>query len=318
MTIDRRLRTDPLERYLVDLGVAYTRNEQLPLDEIDGIKSLTNQARVRPLDQPTVERYALDLDAGDTFPPIIVWRRSPTSKLMLLGGNHRYAAHRRLERPTIDAYIVECDELTATRITYEDNRNHGLSLTQDERIAHATHLIDLGVKVAKAARIAGLSNNMISRAIAVTRTDRRALELGLNVQDFTKIPKTGRSRLGDIKPDNVFAEAAKVCIAAHATPDEIYTLVTTINAAATINTALAVIDERRNRWAHRSGRGRKAKGAPNYKLADACFTVTTLPVNDIVRSCATNDERAALARRCSETVVHLSKVIANLGVRKLK
>lgn len=307
-----------MERYFVELGVAFERVPALALDEIDAIKSLTNQARVKPLDESTVERYKLDLEAGDIFPPIVVRRRSARSKLALIGGNHRYAAHQRAGRATIDAYVVDCDDLTAVRMTYEDNRNHGLTLTDDERVAHATHLIDLGWTQAAAARLTGLDSQKLQRAIGVTRADRRALDLGVDVQDFTKIAKSGRWRLDQIKADDIFVAAAQLAIDARLGPEELFPFVTELNAAGlAVGHALAIVADRRaHRWAERiRDGGRKHKKHAGGKLNEACFTVTTLPVTDIIGSCRTFDERAALARRCSETVVHLGKVIARLGVK---
>jgi ParB-like chromosome segregation protein Spo0J len=301
------------ERYFVDLGVGFERVPALPLDEIDDLKSLTNQARVKPLDEPTVERYTLDLDAGDVFPPIVVRRRNTRSKLVLIGGNHRYAAHKRASRATIDAYVVECDDLTAVRMTYEDNRNHGLTLTDDERVAHATHLVDLGWKQAAAARLVGLDQQKLQRAIGATRADRRALELGVDVQAFTRIAKTGRWRLDQVKDDTVFVAAAQLAIDARLGPEELFPLVTELNAA---EEPLQVLAERRKHWADRIRFGaHMKKSSPRGKLNDACFTVTTLPVAAIVESCATAEERLALARRCSDAVTHLGKVIAKLHVK---
>lgn len=306
------------ETWLDELQLKWEHEPALSIDDIDAVKSLTNQARVKPLEETVVERYTLDMQAGDVFPPIVVHRRSKGSKLTMIGGNHRFAAARKAGLDTIEAYIVEADPETVTRMTYEDNRRHGIPPSDDERIAHATHLVDMGWKQEPAARCVGISVQKLNRAIAVTRVDRRALELGVDVQKFTTLPRSSRWRLGAIKSDPVFVAASKLALDAKLGSEEIYPLATTLNAARSEASALDHISAARDKHASRiRNAGKKATTNPaRIKLGDACIVITTISPTEVHASCASDDQRRALTRRCSEAVVALTKVIALIGERK--
>ena len=91
------MRQPDVETWLDSIETAWSYVDELDLAAVDEKASLRNQARLEPLDDDTVERYAADMTRGDVFPPVIV--RSKNSRLVVLGGNHRYHAAKR-SRPS--------------------------------------------------------------------------------------------------------------------------------------------------------------------------------------------------------------------------
>lgn len=124
-----------IEAWLDERKLTYEYNETLPLSRIDRAASLSNQARLEPLDEEVVERYAADMERGDIFPPLVA-RRSGR-KLILIGGNHRTTAATRANLVSFPVYIVDVDAEGATALTYEDNRRHGLPPSEEERLLQA-------------------------------------------------------------------------------------------------------------------------------------------------------------------------------------
>lgn len=212
--------TDLLDRH----QVTYEHHPHLELRRIDLIASVTNQVRHEPIDPDTVDRYIAALADGATFPPILV-RRIPPAKpkgkaqLVILGGNHRARAHIDYGAKTIDAYVLECDDLTALEIAFSDNATHGLPPTQAERLAHATTLIDRGRTVPEAARIVGIHEQRIYSHLQNQRTLERGARLGVT-DDLQRMGSTATNRLGSLKDDRIFTKVARLATE-HAWPQSV-------------------------------------------------------------------------------------------------
>lgn len=309
-TID--LRDVAYEAWLESQKVNPYFQPALPLDSIDVDASLANQARLEPLDSDVVDRYAAHLEDPDaTMPPILVRsiKRKAGEQLVILGGNHRYHGHRAVGRTTIAAYIVRCDDRTATALMYGDNRRHGLPPRDDERVAQALHLVDQGYNVVDAARVVGIHRLKVDRARYAHQVAQRAARLGHAAQ-LQRIPRGVHARLVSIEDDRLFGTVIDA-LADHRIPGNLAPkLIGDVNAAGTIDDALAVLD------AHLDAHGQEPKGRgvgrpslnQRVQLITAAGTIGGLDVGKVVAGCTTQQQRDDLATRCMETARRLKAI----------
>ena len=90
------------------------------------------QVRVAGLDQERVEQYALAMEEGAEFPPVVLFREGET--LYLADGFHRVAAAWQAEKEKIRAEVRPGGYEAAQDYAEEANLNHGLELsTRDKR-----------------------------------------------------------------------------------------------------------------------------------------------------------------------------------------
>lgn len=300
-----------IEAWLDERRVKWEFIDQLPVDQIDRIASLGNQARLDPLSEEVVDRYAADMERGDLFPPIVV-RRSG-KRLILIGGNHRTAAAERTQRAALPAYVIDVEPEMAVRLTYEDNRRHGLPPSEEERIYQAVHLVNNGYTQTAAADTVGVSAKKLAQAIGAARADRRAAEH--RIKGWERIPKSVRWRIDQLRSDPVFAAAAQlVCDTNMATSDS-FVLITKLNNTRSEADALTVIDleaQQRAGQAQRSAGGVIRKATPRSRLLTALGTIAGLNGGDIAASCATPDQRAQLKRQVRSTITALEAVAKEL------
>lgn len=93
------------------------------------------QVRVDGLNEGTVQNYMAVLENGDTLPAIVVFRL-PDGGLLLSSGFHRIEAHKRLGLVEIAAEIREGTRQDAIRFAFEDNKSHGLPLSNKDKKAY--------------------------------------------------------------------------------------------------------------------------------------------------------------------------------------
>ena len=84
------------------------------------------------IDQEIVEDYAERLQAGVKFPPITVFEDDEES-LFLADGFHRVAAHKLIQRNTIDAYVKPGTREDALWFALGANRTHGQRLSRGDK-----------------------------------------------------------------------------------------------------------------------------------------------------------------------------------------
>lgn len=101
--------------------------ETLKIGEI-----ITGHTQFRAAENPaTVAEYADAMQAGETFPPIVVWRVG--AELHLSDGYHRLAALRKLDRATVEADVREGSALDLFEHALGANARHGLPRTQEDK-----------------------------------------------------------------------------------------------------------------------------------------------------------------------------------------
>lgn len=199
------------ERALEARGAKYTYQPNLPLDEIHEPSARDQQYRIEIYDPTTVDRYKVDLERGDQFPPLIVRRRNKTGGYVLLSGMHRWHAARRLGWDTFPAYIVTCTPKQGRLISFDANRTHGKPLSPSELGELGARLVEMdGMTNAEAAATVGATIQQVGAALAAHRCDRRALQVA--DLDTTRLTMSLRATLNTITDDKVFGDAADLVV----------------------------------------------------------------------------------------------------------
>jgi ParB-like chromosome segregation protein Spo0J len=318
MTTTEPATLDATGQWLNELEIPFELVDPLDFGTIDEKASLRNQARFEAIDEDVVDRYVGDMERGDRFPPIIVRKRPRSATLVVLAGNHRVAAARKAG-VTLSAYVIECTDEMAFRISVEDNRRHGLPPSDEERIAQATHLIALGWTQASAAACVGVSAGKIQRSQQSAAANQRAVELG--VKGFEALPQSSRWRLAAIKSDPAFTAAAQLAVDAALTTTEVFDLVSQVQEARSDNAAVAHVDDQRRAALDRvqlkkSGRETSHMSTtPRTKLLRSLTEVTLLDPAAVASS-TLPDQRQDLSKRIHRAIEHLLVVDKMLGGRR--
>jgi hypothetical protein len=226
-------RRKEIEDWLDSYNVSWEFIPGADLNEVDLVRSLKNQARLEPLNEPTVERYEVAWLTGATFPPIVVQRTTKTSKRLMIDGNHRAAGAMRAKVPTVDRYeVTGAKAATVAAMCREANNFNGLSLSEDERIINALFAADnLGISLKEAAAQNQVPLSKVQRKSAETSALKRAQENDIDLHLFTKLSAQIRGRLNNVNPDEIFVGATNLTIKAHLKIDEVNDLITMLNAA---------------------------------------------------------------------------------------
>jgi hypothetical protein len=302
-----RARVAALEELFEELGVDWSFEPAFELDRVDVNASLLNNTD--PLHDETVDRYAADMERGDVFPAIVV--NTAKGKVTTLGGNHRRTAAARIDRGRLPAYLIAVsDAATIMRITFEDNRRHGLPLGDDERLDQAAMLLGRGFDQKEVAYLVGLSIGKLERAVAVSAADVRADRIGVG-HAWLSLPRTSRWRLGSISDDDVFEVAARTVLASRMSSDSVNRLVTRLGTCFTKETQLAVIEQAHaHAHAHASDRSQRRRG-PWVQLQQA-FEIIALTDPYRLTPSLNPQDRTVLRRRIRDCVEALKRIMEAL------
>lgn len=111
-----------------------------------------------------VDAYAEDMDAGVTFPPVVVFYDG--SDYWLADGFHRVLAARKIERTAIDADVRQGTQQDAQWYSYSVNQAHGLRRSNDDKRraveAALKHLNAAGMSDRQIAEHCGVSQPFVS------------------------------------------------------------------------------------------------------------------------------------------------------------
>lgn len=116
--------------------------KSIAIDSITADPAL--QVRVDGLNEGTVQNYMAVLENGETLPAIVVFRL-PDGGLLLSSGFHRLEAHKRLGLVEIAAEIREGTRQDAIRFAFEDNKSHGLPLSNKDKKAYMLARLEDGM-----------------------------------------------------------------------------------------------------------------------------------------------------------------------------
>ena len=121
-----------------------------------------------------VDRYAEALEAGAQFPPILVVKKG--QEHLILDGNHRLQAHRKVGRTTILAQILDIpleDRKTLIFLAAKANMVHGLPLRNEERRMVIQRLYRLGMTIPEMVREFGIPERTLYRWTEPVREEKR-------------------------------------------------------------------------------------------------------------------------------------------------
>jgi len=151
---------------------------EIHISQIEVIQGLLPRIYTHTIEEK-IEEYKEAMEAGEQFPPIVVWDRN--GHYWLIDGMHRLLACRRLGKEVIKAEVVElADEVEARMLAIEKNMLHGIPLSREEKKELARLLYADGVEIERLRRLFRISERTIYSWVEGIR--RRAKDEGLRRQ----------------------------------------------------------------------------------------------------------------------------------------
>lgn len=276
------MRDPRVEQYLAEQAVEWVYEEIVPLKNFDRERSLKNKGRMIPLTEDTVERYAMDMRRGNQFPAVVAfWDEQ--QRLVLLTGNHRLDAARRVGRSHLDAYCVEItDPAVVERITRTINNIEGVGVDAAERLLHAVELVrNHGYTVKAAAVECRIGEKMLGERLRSDEVVKRLTRAGLTDKARRIVPTT-LARMIDVQSDLVLGSVANLAADAKLSRQQVQEIVGDVVAAGSEANALLLLDDLRTSPAMRAqiqvtagGRHPKPKAgqSPYQKLVRSIGTL---------------------------------------------
>lgn len=289
-----------VELWLQKHGVAYSSLLDLPIANINERKSRQNQARPTALVPESVDRFALALRAGEVLPPVVGYKSG--NQVVLIDGNNRDAAHRKVGLQTIRAFVVHPD--TASEIihfmTVEANAGHGVTPELSWRMQQAVWLKSLGFTDEQACAGAAVSAKQFSDHNRAVRAETRAK--ALKIHDFSVLSTTHKIKLGTLQSDPVFLHASRLVIDYRVTADDTAALLRELKTCGTEASAIACV----GRWAENRkmeakqaaaiGRGSRMTSA-RTGVVTGLGKIMAADITLICRQTVTDVERSELINR---------------------
>lgn len=310
-------RDTKIEKWLDSKGVAFEYVPQVGLEQIDFEKSLQTQARFKAIEPPIVDRYAIALQNGDPFPPIVLHKRG-RGKLITIDGNHRAVAAQTAGLDTYPpgAYLVTADAKTVALLQMEANTRHGLPTNVEERVAHAIFLIDNGADTKQAAAAMQVPEREVKKRLAKVKADRRADDAGIQRSRWERLQPSVRQRLVNIGTDEGFAAAADLAYRADLGVSEVFDMVQAVNATKSGKRQREIVDGFASQYADRiqaAGGGNLTQGnkrggfTPRQRFFSAMTTLRMLP-EDLTSLADTiaDTEVPDVAQRLNDEIVRLT------------
>lgn len=290
--------------------------------QFDQDKSLHNQARFEPIDQPTVDLYTEAVKRGDHFPAVLAYRPGPRQRYVIIDGNHRLAAHI-AAGVVVDIYEIDRDTHphTIALLTFASNTHHGKPTSESERVHQAIWLIDSGASINNAAAAVSIGVAALKRAIGRAQADQRADDANLKRNEWDALTASVKTRLLNISTDEGFGAAAVLAYQAQLSMIEVAELVAQMNANKSASKQLALVKALRELHQHRIQAGgggvlntahRRTMG-PKQRVNMAVAQALALPEDyaSIVKSYA-RPERADASKRmreAGERLTHLADLL---------
>lgn len=307
--------TASVERWLQKFGVQYSHLLDLPLARIDEKKSRQNQARETAVIDDSVNRYVAALKSGDEFPPVVGYLNG--TRVVLIDGNNRDAAHRRAGMQTIRAYVLSPDTPSETilAMTVDANAHHGVTPPLPWRIQQAVHLISLGFSIDQVVEWSAVTANQIKDYRRITQAEQRAKTL--RVHGFSELPAYAKLKLGAVTSEPVFIQASRVAIDTSMTVADVTEFIRDLKTYPDEKTQVEFIGEtadRRKMEANaRSALGKKPPiKSPRQGLITGLGKIMAADPAAIARSTLTDVERHELIKRANDAGERLIEIIIAL------
>lgn len=259
------------ENWLDGEGVEWRFLGEISLEQFDEKASRENRARNEPLDDTLVERYAAFMIEGSPFPPVIAYR-GRGGKLVLIGGNHRLAAARRIKRPTFEAYeVLTQNAYVIDRLTRTNNLVEGLAPTLAEILDHGIELVRRHNRSIEEVAVAlHIPTKRLGDAVRRTFTDERLASLGIAAD---RLALSTRERLHGVESNPVLKRAAETITRGALNTEHVNDLVKEIREKRSEAEQFAVIDEWDSKTEVRRGveESRAGKARPQKAIREQLF-----------------------------------------------
>jgi ParB-like chromosome segregation protein Spo0J len=197
---DARRLAVQIEAKLLDWNIPYEYDPEMPIAEIRRVEAAQTRTLEHLADASQIERYTAQMEAGAVFPPILLLNRD-----LLLDGNTRLAAAKKLRRKTIPAFHADFPNGELGRsFAAALNQQNGRPLSTEEAHRAALSLLSFGHTEESVAREIGYSRTAIghwrkekefSERTKLTRTENKA----------AGISRIDQRKLADIKLSTPFA-----------------------------------------------------------------------------------------------------------------
>lgn len=208
--------------------------------EIDETASRHNSARREKFDSQLAEEYAAAMRDGAVFPCIVCVRIDGQGKWIIAGGNHRYAAARKLKESEFPAIVLSLSRADFALLAKRLNVTNGKREDSRARAEAAADLVRLGGRSLKdAAKAMGVSTQSVAAVIAYRELEETSLRLGYGPLSIT--PTVAEAA----KPLFVDADLAPHCLqllALKPTAKEMNELAASVRKGKSLSERTAMID----------------------------------------------------------------------------
>lgn len=309
--------TTPTEAWLDSYGATNRELRTIPLDRIDVPNSHRNQARLtgQPVNEEVATNYALALERGDQFPPIIV---TPTRDgYLVIDGNHRVAAYTLANKDEIEAYVLT--NLTKPQqllLTFDANTRHGLQTSVADRLQQALTLVANGVSVRNAATSLNVPETRVATLVNAQEAERQLATAGV---DTGRLSTGHFQRLANLRSHPVRTAAARWFLDQRIGTVEASALITQINNLPSEAAQLDFIRReagRRTALNTATARGRATLPPPIVHLQKALADIDQIATTDLnqtaINERLTNELKTVLASRALDAVAKLRRIAATL------
>src|SRR4029077_1679299 len=194
-----------IEAKLADWHLSYTYLPEFPIQDVRAAE----WAQVREIkhiaDKDTLSEFVTQMRGGAVYPPIVLMHPD-----VLVDGNHRLNAARKIGRRTIPAVVVQFATVNmAKSFAAAMNQMNGRRLTAPEAFEVAGTMFEMGLDDDAIAREIGRSQESVRQMRRRKQFERRAETLGITEQ-VADVKDSQRVKLAMIDHDPVFDAAAKI------------------------------------------------------------------------------------------------------------
>lgn len=229
---------------LQDMELPHSTRQVSVRNEID--TKTPNGAREKAIDFDLVDDYVFAMRSGNKFPCIVLGQIDGKSKLHVIGGNHRLQAAVKIGAAEIPAIVVQCSSAAAAMLAKRLNISNGKRESRETRVMQGIDLVKQhGQTVDMAAKIAGVSPNIIHGALRTERVRLKSIELGLPQSNKLRI--TDGTTIGDLVNDgDLFPGIYSLAIARGVSADQLFAICKSVRKANTLAEKKAIIEKAQN------------------------------------------------------------------------
>ena len=206
LEIDPRVAGIQIEAKLRDWNLSYEYKPEFAIGEIRNVDWTQVREATHIADKDTLAEFQTQMSQGAVYPPIVIMHPD-----VLIDGNHRIAAAKRLHRKTFAAFIVQFNSVDlAKSFNAAMNQLNGRRLTSREAFEAATTMMARGMADEAIAREIGRSPSSVRDMRRRNEFAERSAAIPEIAKLAAGISEKSQIKLAQISHDPAFAEAVKV------------------------------------------------------------------------------------------------------------